>query len=47
MTSNEIKAFLILEKCDDQLIQRLMKKLENNGSVKAKGMLQKLQKYVI
>ncbi|MFD2655514.1 hypothetical protein [Gracilibacillus thailandensis] len=46
ITSNEMKAFLIIEKCDEELKQRLMSKMENNGSQNTKDMLQKLQRYL-
>ncbi|MGP4041256.1 hypothetical protein ACTWP4_15350 [Gracilibacillus sp. D59] len=47
ITSNEMKVFRILENCDEELKERLMKKMENNGSESAKNMLQKLQRYLI
>ncbi|QGH34627.1 hypothetical protein GI584_11545 [Gracilibacillus salitolerans] len=44
LTSSEVKAFLILEKCDDELKQELMKKLEENDSVKARVMIKRLHR---
>jgi hypothetical protein len=43
MTSNEMKAFLIFEKCDEDMKEQLVQKLENNSSRRAKHMLDKLQ----
>ncbi|WP_228409585.1 hypothetical protein [Radiobacillus deserti] len=43
MTSNEMKAFLILEKCDDAIKKELKLKLERNGSTRARDMLERLQ----
>ncbi len=43
MTSNEMKAFLILEKCDENVKEMLIEKLRNNNSIRAKDMLNKLQ----
>lgn len=43
VTSNEVKAFLVFEKCDDESKRKLLYKLESNGSEQAKHILSKLQ----
>lgn len=43
VTSNEVKAFLVFEKCDDESKRKLLYKLESNGSEQAKYILSKLQ----
>lgn len=43
VTSNEVKAFLVFEKCDEEIKQKLKHKLSSNGSKQAKHILSKLQ----
>lgn len=43
VTSNEVKAFLVFEQCDDEIKVKLKKKLQDNDSEQARHVLSKLQ----
>ena len=43
VTSNEVKAFLIFEKCDEEMKEKLKRKLENNGTEQTRHILNRLQ----
>ena len=43
VTSNEVKAFLILERCDDPTKEILKKKLSETNSTHAQNILKKVE----